>query len=107
MGAMAASRRRRCRSHHFSPSVMRKGVMTLHEWMEANLPPKVLGMIDWPRYRLFSMCWAQNCPVIGRANILHTPQQLWRCENTAMAVVLNEDRYAELVEVVPVSQASA
>jgi hypothetical protein len=86
---------------------VRKGVMTLREWMDGYLPPKVLAVIDWPRYRLFGMCWAENCPVIGRANILHTPRQLWRCENTPMAIVLNEDHYAEMVgePVVPVSHA--
>jgi hypothetical protein len=73
--------------------------------MDEHLPWWVLGLIDWPAYRLFSECWAEECPVPSRRNILHSPAQLRRCERTPMAIVLNEACYAELADepVVPVS----
>jgi hypothetical protein len=75
--------------------------------MDVHLPPWLLGVIDWPGYRLFGDCWAEDCPVSGRRMILHTPQQLRRCAGMPMAIVLNEARYADLVgePVVPVSHA--
>jgi hypothetical protein len=51
--------------------------------MEAN-HPKLMGVLDWPRYRLFGRCWAQGCG--RRPMILHTPRQLRRCETTPMAI---------------------
>jgi hypothetical protein len=73
--------------------------------MDEHLPWWVLGVIDWPGYRLFGECWAEDCPVPSRRNILHPPAQLRRCEGTPMAIVLNEARYTELTgePVVPVS----
>ena len=73
--------------------------------MDEHLPWWVLGVIDWPGYRLFGECWAEECPVPSRRNILHSPAQLRRCEGTPMAIVLNEARYAELTgePVVPMS----
>jgi hypothetical protein len=57
--------------------------------------PRLLGLLDWPRYRLsFEPCWAEGC---GRRMILHTPWRLYACERTPQAIVLNEERYAELV----------
>jgi hypothetical protein len=75
--------------------------------MDENLPSWLLGVIDWPGYRLLGSCWAEECQVAGTLNILHTPRQLRRCEGTPMAIVLNEARYAELTgePVVPVSHA--
>jgi hypothetical protein len=64
--------------------------MTLREWMDEHLPWWLLGVIDWPRYRLFRRCWAEHCPVSGRLNILHTPRRLHRCEGTPMAISLTE-----------------
>jgi len=73
--------------------------------MDEHLSWWLLGMIDWPGYRLFGECWAQECPVPSRRNILHSPTQLRRCEGTPTAIALNEARYAELTgePVVPVS----
>jgi hypothetical protein len=68
----------------------RKGVRTLREWMDEHLPWWLLGLIDWPRYRLFERCWAEECPVPSRRNILHRPAQLRRCEGTPMAIQLTE-----------------
>jgi hypothetical protein len=65
----------------------------MRQWMEDH-HPKLIGLWDWPRYRLFSRCWAQGC---GRPMILHSPWRLDVCERTPMAIVLNEERYAELV----------
>jgi hypothetical protein len=66
----------------------------VREWMEVH-HPRLLGLLDWPRYRLsFERCWAEGC---GRPMILHSPWRLYICENTPMAIVLNEERYAELV----------
>jgi hypothetical protein len=62
----------------------------LREWMDEHLPAWLLGVIDWPRYRLFGDCWAEDCPVAGRLNVLHTPRQLRRCENTPTAIRLTE-----------------
>ena len=41
-------------------------------WMDANLHWRVLGVIDWPRYRLFGQCL-----VCGRLVVLHTPWVLY------------------------------
>jgi hypothetical protein len=67
----------------------------VREWMEAH-HPRLLGLLDWPAYRLLGRCWAEGC---GRPMILHTPWRLYDCERTPMAIVLNQDRYAELVGV--------
>ena len=65
----------------------------MREWMEAH-HPRLLGLIHWPAYRLLGRCWAEEC---GRPMILHSPWRLYACERTPMAIVLNEERYAELV----------
>jgi hypothetical protein len=57
----------------------------MREWMEQR-HPRLLAVVDWPRYRLFGHCWAQGCPVASRLNILHPPGQLRRCANTPMAI---------------------
>ena len=67
----------------------------MREWMEAN-HPRLLCLIDWPAYRLLGRCWAEGC---GRPMVLHSPWRLYACERTPMAIVLNEERYAELVGV--------
>jgi hypothetical protein len=59
----------------------------LREWMEQHYPA-LLAVIDWPRYRLLGRCWAQDCPVATRLNVLHPPRQLRRCESTPMAIGL-------------------
>ena len=61
--------------------------------MEAH-HPRLLGLLDWPAYRLLGRCWAEGC---GRPMILHSPWRLYACERTPLAIVLNEERYAELV----------
>jgi hypothetical protein len=60
-------------------------VNALRDWIETHLPPWLVGMLDWPGYRLFSRCWAQGC---GRPMVLHMPRQVRVCENTPMAIEL-------------------
>ena len=57
--------------------------------MDEHLPWWVLGVIDWPGYRLFGECWAEECPVPSRRNILHSPAQLRRCEGTDLGIDLD------------------
>jgi len=45
----------------------------------------LMGVLDWPRYRLFGRCWATGC---GRLVVLHGPWRLRRCESTPMAIGL-------------------
>jgi hypothetical protein len=64
--------------------------------MEEHLPAGLLGVVDWPRYRLFGRCWAQGC---GRLTILHSPWALYICERTPMGIVITDkgrERLAEL-----------
>jgi hypothetical protein len=62
----------------------------LRDWMDEHLPAWLLGLIDWPGYRLFSHCWAEDCPVPGRRTIRHSTAQLRRCDGTPMAIELTE-----------------
>lgn len=88
--------------------------MKVRTWMDAYLPWWMLGAIDWPKNRLFRRCWAMDCPIPSRRNVLHTPSQLHRCEGTPMAIGLTDDGwlYANGIDpavtepVVPVSRAS-
>ena len=82
----------------------------MRKWMDQYLPPWLLGLIDWLGYRLFGMCWAEECPVWNRRNVLHSRAQLARCEGTPMAISLTERGwlYGEGIDpgsVVPVSHA--
>ena len=85
----------------------------MREWMDEHLPSWLLGVIDWPRYRLLGDCWAEDCPAASRKTIAHTPRQLRRCEGTPMAIQLTERGwlYGEGIEpdsvVGPASRASA
>jgi hypothetical protein len=62
----------------------------MRDWLDEHLPWWLLGLIDWPRYRLSGECWAQECPVPSRRMLLHSPTQLHRCEGTPMAISLTE-----------------
>jgi hypothetical protein len=55
--------------------------------MEQRLPPWLLGLIDWPSYRLLGRCWAAGC---GRPMALHSPWRLLICEGTPMAIAFTE-----------------
>ena len=82
----------------------------MREWMDAHLPPWLLGLIDWPGYRLLGDCWAEDCPVLGRRIRWHSRLQLRRCEGTPMALSLTERGwlYGQGIDpdsVVPVSHA--
>jgi hypothetical protein len=65
----------------------------LREWLETH-HPRLMGALDWPRYRLFSRCFA-----CGRLMVLHTPWALYVCERTPLPIRITEQgmaRYAEL-----------
>jgi hypothetical protein len=70
--------------------------------MDEHLPAWVLGLIDWPAYRLFSRCWP-----CGRLMVLHTPWALYVCERTPLPIEITEKGNALLdaEPVVPVSHA--
>lgn len=57
----------------------------MRDWMDEHLPWWVLGVIDWPRYRLFSRCWP-----CGRLMVLHTPWALFVCERTPMPIEITD-----------------
>jgi hypothetical protein len=59
----------------------------LRDWIDTHLPAWLVGVLDWPGYRLVGRCWAQGC---GRLMLLHTPRQRRGCERTPMAVELTE-----------------
>jgi hypothetical protein len=58
----------------------------LRDWLEAH-HPRLLGLIDWPRYRLLGRCWAEGC---GRPMILHSPWRRYLCEHTPLAIVFTD-----------------
>jgi hypothetical protein len=69
--------------------------------MDEHLPGWLLGLIDWPRYRLFG-----RCIPCGRLLILHTPWALYVCERTSLPIEITEQGWEQLGEpVVPVSHA--
>jgi hypothetical protein len=72
--------------------------------MDEHLPWWVLGLIDWPGYRLFGRCWP-----CGRLMALHTPWALFVCERTPMPIEITAKGYALLdaEPVVPVSHADS
>jgi hypothetical protein len=58
--------------------------------------PKLVGLIDWPRYRFVGRCWAEGC---GKLMVLHSPWRMFACERTPMAIVLTDKgrQYEELL----------
>ena len=81
----------------------------LRDWFEAHLP-KLVGLWDWPRYRLFSRCWACR-----RLMVLHSPWALYICERTPLPIRITEQGIARAAElagessdpVVPMSHAAS
>jgi hypothetical protein len=71
--------------------------------MEEHLHWRVLGVIDWPKYRLLG-----RCMVCGRLVVLHSPWALFVCERVPMPIEITDKGWEALAEsepVVPVSQA--
>lgn len=64
---------------------------TLREWMDEHVPPWLLGVIDWPGYRLLGRCMA-----CGRLVVLHTPWALYVCERTALPIEITDKGWALL-----------
>jgi hypothetical protein len=58
----------------------------MRDWLETRAP-RLLGALDWPRYRLLGRCWAQGC---GRRMLLHSPWRLFLCERTPLAIALTD-----------------
>jgi hypothetical protein len=65
----------------------------LREFLEAH-HPQLLGLWDWPSYRLFGRCWAEEC---GRLMVLHSPWRLFICERTPMAIAITEQGMTRLL----------
>jgi hypothetical protein len=63
----------------------------LREWLEDHCP-RLLGLWDWPGYRLLGRCF-----VCDRLMILHTPWALYICERTPLPITITEKGMAELV----------
>jgi hypothetical protein len=63
----------------------------MRDWLEGRAPWWVLGIIDWPKYRLFSRCF-----VCGRLVVLHTPWALFVCERTPLPLEITDKGYALL-----------
>jgi hypothetical protein len=77
----------------------------VRDWMEEHLPWWVLGVIDWPGYRLLGRCMA-----CGRLVVLHTPWALYVCERTPLPIEITDKGLALLADsepVVPVSHAGS
>lgn len=62
-------------------------------WMDTHLPWWMLGVIDWPRYRLTGRCFA-----CGRFMVLHSPWALYDCSRTPMCIRITDQGYARLAE---------
>jgi hypothetical protein len=77
----------------------------VRDWMEEHLPWWVIGVIDWPGYRLLG-----RCVVCGRLVVLHTPWALYVCERTPLPIEITDKGLALLADsepVVPVSHAGS
>jgi hypothetical protein len=61
--------------------------------MDEHLPWWVLGVIDWPKYRLLGRCIA-----CGRLVVLHSPWALFVCERTPMPIEITPKGEALLAE---------
>ena len=66
----------------------------MRDWLETRAP-RLLGVLDWPRYRLFGRCWAQGC---GQLIILHSPWRLFICERTPLAIALTDQGRARIAD---------
>lgn len=73
----------------------------MRDWLELH-HPKLVGLWDWPMYRLFGRCF-----VCGRLVVLHTPWALYVCERVPLPIEITEQGRALIGEsVVPVSHAN-
>lgn len=59
--------------------------------MDERVPPWLLGVIDWPRYRLLG-----RCIPCGRLIVLHTPWALFVCERTPLPIEITDSGMAHL-----------
>ena len=56
----------------------------MRDWLEAHAP-RLVGVLDWPAYRLFRRCLACDGLVI-----LHSPWRLFVCERTPLPIELTD-----------------
>jgi hypothetical protein len=56
----------------------------LRDWLEERAP-RLVGVLDWPRYRLFSRCF-----VCGRLMVKHSPWALYVCERTPLNIEITD-----------------
>jgi hypothetical protein len=66
--------------------------LTFRDWLELHAP-RLVGVLDWPRYRLFSRCFA-----CGRLMVLHAPWALYICERTPLPIRITEQGMARIAE---------
>jgi hypothetical protein len=64
----------------------------LRDYMEEK-HPRLIGLIDYPRYRLLG-----RCMVCGRLVVLHSPWALYVCERVPLPIEITEAGYALLAE---------
>jgi hypothetical protein len=63
----------------------------LRDFLEERFP-RLIGLWNWPSYRLFGRCFA-----CGRLVILHSPWALYICERTPLPIKITERGMARLV----------
>jgi hypothetical protein len=56
----------------------------MRDWLETHAP-RLVGVWDWPRYRLVGRCLACNRPMI-----LHSPWALFVCERTPLPIEITD-----------------
>jgi hypothetical protein len=62
----------------------------LRDWMELH-HPKLVGLWDYPRYRLIGRCIA-----CGRLMVLHSPWRLFVCERTSLPIEITAKGYERI-----------
>jgi hypothetical protein len=62
------------------------------DWLETHAP-RLMGVLDWPRYRLCNRCFA-----CGRLMVAHTPWALYICERTPLPIRITEQGMARIAE---------
>jgi hypothetical protein len=62
----------------------------MRDWLEEHAP-WLIGLWDWPRYRLLS-----RCMVCRRPMTLHSPWALYVCERTPLPIRITEQGLARV-----------
>jgi hypothetical protein len=73
----------------------------LLDWLDEH-HPSLFRLYYWPKYRLFSRCWA-----CGALMVLHSPWRLYICERSPLAIELTDKGRETIGEtIIRVSRAS-